>query len=261
MRKSALITLLMLLGLVVGALVGEYWLRDSAQPITLDHWTGYVGKLILVRPLMLMIVPLIFLSVTLGVASIGDPAKLGLVGGATLVFYITSMVLASLLGAAAVTLLKPGDLPAEVRQELTQSAEPAYRSSDVAASVSQAKASHTISMGDAWLNLVDQMIPTNIVREMSEGRPLGIITFAILLGLALAVGGERTAPAVRVMEALLDAVMRLVSWIIWVAPIGVCLLVAWTVGRIGLEALTGTLGKFMVVVMAGLAVHMLVTSS
>ena len=162
MRKSALITLLMLLGLVVGALVGEYWLRDSAQPITLDHWTGYVGKLILVRPLMLMIVPLIFLSVTLGVASIGDPAKLGLVGGATLVFYITSMVLASLLGAAAVTLLKPGDLPAEVRQELTQSAEPAYRSSDVAASVSQAKASHTISMGDAW--------PTSCARCPKDGR-------------------------------------------------------------------------------------------
>jgi solute carrier family 1 (neuronal/epithelial high affinity glutamate transporter), member 1 len=259
MRKSGLITLLMIAGLVVGALCGELLLHDPADPLPQDHWTGFVGKLILLRPLILMIVPLIFLSVTLGVASIGDPAKLGLVGGATLVFYVCSMVLASLVGAAMVTFFEPGNLPPEARQALTQAADPSYKSSDVAAEIAKAKSTDRISMGGAWLDVVNQIIPNNIVKEMADGRPLGIITFAILLGLALAVGGERSAPVVNVMQSLLEAVMRLVNWIIWIAPIGVALLVAWTVGRIGLEPLTGSLGKFMLVVMGGLAFHAFIT--
>ena len=259
MRKSALITLLMLTGLVVGATIGELWLHDPAEPIGADHWTGFVGKLILIRPLMLLTIPLIFLSVTMGVASIGNPAKLGLVGGATLIFYLVSMVLASMLGAAAVTVFQPGDLPAELRQDLTGRAEPDYRGSEVAASISQAKASDATSMGGAWLDVVNHLVPTNIVREMADGRPLGVISFAILLGLALAIGGQRSEPVMNVMQSLLEAIMRMVSWVIWLAPIGVALLVAWTVGRIGLAPLSGSLGKFTLVVVGGLAGHMFIT--
>ena len=259
MRKSGLITLLMLAGLVAGALIGELLLHNPADPLPADHWTGFVGKLILMRPLMLLIVPLIFLSVTVGVASIGEPAKLGLIGGATLVFYVCSMVLAATLGATIVTFFQPGNLPPEARAALTQSADSSYRSSDVAAEIARAKSSDRISMTGAWLDVVNQMIPTNIVKEMADGRPLGVITFAILLGLGLAVGGERSAPVICVMQSLLEAVMRLVSWSIWIAPIGVALLVAWTVGRIGIEPLTGSLGKFMLVVMCGLAIHAFIT--
>jgi len=258
MRRSAIITLLMLLGLVTGAAIGHYWLYDPAALIGADHWTGYVGRLILIRPLLLVALPLVFFSVTLGVASIGEPAKLGLVGGSTLVYYLTSMVLASTLGAVLVTTIKPGDLPADDRERLTGQAE-AELAGTLGTSIQEAQASSTSTVAGAWLNLVEQLVPTNVVREMSEGKPLGIIVIAILLGLSLAVGGERSAPAVRVLESLLDATMRIVGWVIWLAPIGVCLLVASTVGRIGLWDTLAPLRNFIGTVAGGLAIHMFIT--
>ncbi|HWB19459.1 MAG TPA: cation:dicarboxylase symporter family transporter, partial [Phycisphaerales bacterium] len=84
MGKSAAITVLMILGLVAGALAGEYLRANAVEPIGPDHWTKFVGTLVVIRPLMLMIIPLVFVSVTLGVTSVGNPAKLGLLGGSTL---------------------------------------------------------------------------------------------------------------------------------------------------------------------------------
>ena len=64
--------------------------------------------------------------------------------------------------------------------------------------------------------------------------------------------------AVKVFAAFFDAIMRLIGWIIWLLPIGVFLLVSWTVGKAGLGAIAGSMGKFMLLVIAGLAIHGLV---
>ena len=90
---------------------------------------------------------------------------------------------------------------------------------------------------------------------MAGNRTLGVIIFALVLGLALAAGGEHTLPAVRFFEAMFDALMRLVLWIIWLTPIGVFFLVAWTVGNIGFENIIGPISKYIVVVLVGLAIH------
>jgi solute carrier family 1 (high affinity glutamate transporter) protein 1 len=288
MHRSGLITSFMLAGLVLGVLFGVVIHDDLAAALPNAHplikpivwvlswvqtalgiepfakspspqfgfdWLRELGTLVLIRPLMLLIIPLVFVSVVLGVTSIGDPAKLGLIGGATILYYIATMLLAASLAAIIVSAVRPGDMSADQRHALTARAEADYQASDVAAKIQQAQAQDKTSLPGAWNNLIDQLIPTNIVKEMAEGRTLGVIVFALLFGLALAGGGSRTEPAITVIAAVSDAVLRLIGWVIWLAPIGVFLLVSWTVGRVGLGSIVGPLGKFMILVMAGLAFH------
>lgn len=253
--KTNLLTLLIIVGLVVGTLVGQFVLYDGTPGALSDHWTKQAGDIILIRPLMLLIIPIVFVSVVVGVTSIGDPSRLGVIGGTTLFYYISTMLLAVTLGATLVSAFQPGDLSAEARETLTATAAQQYEVSGVKRTVESAEADDSTSVGRAFLEILKQMIPTNVVDEMARGRTLGIIVFALLLGLALAAGGEKTLPAVRVFEALFDAIMRLVLWVIWLTPIGVFFLVAWTVGNIGLENLIGPITKYILVVLAGLLIH------
>ncbi len=102
-RSTNLLTILILLGLFAGAMVGEFGLHVEGALIDGDHWMKTTGDLVLIRPLKLLIVPLIFFSVISGITRIGDPAKLGLVGGATLVYYLATMFMAVTLGTVLVT--------------------------------------------------------------------------------------------------------------------------------------------------------------
>ncbi len=254
--KSNLLTLLIIVGLVGGCLFGQYVLFDPVTPIGDDHWTKQAGDVILIRPLMLMIIPLVFVSVVAGVTSIGDPSKLGVVGGSTLLYYIGTMVLAVALGATLVSILRPGDLPADVQERMKADAEQQYESSaGIAGNIRQAQEEEKDDLGGAWMNIVRQLVPSNVVDEMAQGRTLGVIVTALLLGLALAAGGSRTEVVVRFFDGLFDALMRLVGWIIWLTPIGVFLLVSWTVGKIGFSALVGPLSRYIATVLIGLAIH------
>ncbi len=241
--RTNLLTILILLGLVAGALVGQFVVHDPAVPIGADHWMREVGDVVLIRPLKLLIIPLIFFSVIAGISRIGDPARLGIVGSATLVYYLATMLLAVVLGATLVSWLQPGVLPTDAGAAM------------IAASESAWSPSGGQSLGSAWMNIVHQIIPVNIVEDMAAGRPLGVIVFAILFALALSAGGERTEAARRFFDACFEGMMLLVRWVIWLTPIGVFFLVAWTVGRIGLDQVGGPLGAYMGTVLLGLAVH------
>jgi Na+/H+-dicarboxylate symporter len=85
-----------------------------------------------------------------------------------------------------------------------------------------------------------------------------MIVFAIVLGAALALSGDVARPAIRAIEGLNEALLRAVGWMLWVIPVGAMLLVASSVGRIGLAELLGPLGLYMAVVIGGLALHGLV---
>jgi len=255
-RNPNLLTVLILLGLLAGVLVGQFILYDPLEPIGSDHWARVAGNLVLVRPLMLLIIPLIFVSVVSGVTSIGSPQRLGVVGGTTLLYYFGTMLLAVSLGTILVSQGRPGDLPADVSARLTGDANVTYQASGaIQGNIDKAKTRKQDHLGGAWLNILEQLVPSNVISDMAQGRTLGVIVFAILLGLALAAGGEETRPAVEFFSSMFNALMTLVLWIIWLCPLGVFFLVAWTVGKIGLGALLGPLSSYMFLVILGLAVH------
>lgn len=257
MRTGTLITTLILIGLVVGAIVGQMihvglGPDESVNPIWMD-----LGNIVLIRPLKLMIMPLVFLSVIVGVTSIGDPSKLGIVGGSTILYYLVTMLMAVILGAVLVTSIAPGDnLNDTQRVELLEEGAREYEEDNKIRGA--ATEADERGLGGAWMNILEQMIPTNVFRELAENRPLGVIVFALLLGLALAATGELALPAIQFFEALFKGMMTLVLWVLWLTPVGVFLLVTGTVGRIGLESLIGPLSGYMGTVLLGLAIHGLI---
>jgi Na+/H+-dicarboxylate symporter len=255
MKRGGFLALLILLGLLGGVAYGQFALLGSMGDDPDGHWTRQAGDLLLIRPLMLLIIPLVFVSVVVGMTSIGDPSKLGVIGSATLLYYLSTMLVAVVIGAILVTAFRPGDLPDDVRAALRGEAGREFASAAVASDIEQAQREGTSRLGGAWLNILRQMVPDNILQEMARGRTLGVIVFAVLLGLGLAAGGEATRPAVRFFEAFFDAMMRLVGWVIWLTPVGVFLLVAWTVGKVGLGELIGPLGRYVLLVLVGLAIH------
>ena len=243
-RRTNLLTFLILLSLVLGALYGEFGLYQAGISIDDEHWLRAAGDLVLIRPLKLLVVPLIFFSVISGISRIGDPSKLGKVGGATLVYYLATMFMAVSLGAFLVTWISPGVLPAIVQEKLIGTAH-----------IIGATQGATNELGSAWMNILYQLIPVNILDDMVKVQPLGIIVFAIAFGLALAAGGDKTKAARDICNACFEGLMILVRWIIWLTPIGVFFLVAWTVGKIGFESIVGPLGWYMTTVLVGLAIH------
>ncbi len=248
MKHGNLLTGLIVIGLIAGAIFGEAVLFGSMGDDPNAHWTKQVGDLVLIRPLMLLIIPLVLVSVVVGMTSIGDPSKLGVIGSSTVLYYLVTMLIAVTIGTILVSTFRPGDLPPEQQVEMRGKGETEYAATDL-------EIDEDAGLGGAWGNILRQMVPRNIFEEAAAGRTLGVITFALLLGLALAAGGEATKPVVRVFEGLFTAIMKLVSWVIWLTPIGVFMLVAWTVGKVGIRELVGPLSKYVALVLTGLVIH------
>ena len=253
MRKDTLITVLILVGLVAGAIVGQLLHMGLTEGESLNGIWMELGNIIIIRPLKLLIMPIVFLSVIVGVTSIGDPSKLGVIGGSTVLYYLVTMLLAVVLGTALVTTIQPGaGIDPEVRMSLIDQGETDYQEGKLDTPADVAKED---GLGGAWMKILKQLIPTNVFEELVQGNPLGVIVFALLLGLALAATGPPAAPAVAFFTALFAGVLKLILWVLWLTPIGVFFLVVGTVGRIGLESVVGPLGSYMVTVLVGLGIH------
>lgn len=257
MKKDTLITVLILVGLIAGVILGQILHMGLAEGASVNSIWMDLGDIILIRPLKLMVIPLVFLSVVVGVTSIGDPSKLGLVGGSTLAYYLATMLLAVILGTVLVATIRPGDsLTPEQQVDLRSQGEVEYGEQTKIQTASSDAESR--GLGGAWFSILEQVIPTNFFNELAKGRTLGVIVFALLLGLALAASGSTGQPAIDIFNSLFQAMMKLVLWILWLTPAGVFFLVTGTVGRIGLESLYGPLGGYMTTVLLGLGIHGLI---
>jgi Na+/H+-dicarboxylate symporter len=253
-----LLTYLILAGLVLGVIAGQLLFDPNyvpTQPIA-DHAHStilqifdFLGFTVFMGLLKMIIIPLIAASVIVGVTSVGDFSKLGKMGAFTLIYYFSTMLIAVVIGLIAVTSFAPGRALVEA---MGTAALPQYVPEEAVRTTAQA------GLIGVAKNLVSQMIPTNIVAAMSEGQPLGVITFSIFFGVVVTLVGERARPLVTFFDAAFEVLIRMVHAIMWIAPLGVFALLAWTIARIGLGVFGGSIGWYMTTVLAGLAVHALI---
>ena len=252
-NKQTIVTFGILLGLVVGAILGEVLFRhyDGNVPLAWLDGLSFVGKTFFMGLLKMVLIPLIAASVIAGVASIGDPSKLGRVGLYTVVYYFTTMVIAVVIGVVLVSAIQPGEgIDLSFRNDQVT----AFEASDSTAQQRVGKASGTGLWG-AIKNITSQIIPSNPVGAAANGKMLPVICFSLIFGVVLTVIGEKGRPVLAFFEGVFAAIMKLVEWILYLAPVGVMALVAWTVARIGIENLFGPLLKYVATVIIGLAVH------
>ena len=244
-----------LAGLVLGAAAGcavNLACVEPGPPATLPDWlrafntnvSEPVGQVFL-RLLFVTVVPLVFASLAVGVAQIGSLGAVGRVGGKTLGYFLLTSAIAATIGIALVNAVRPGvGLPEHTVAELQQT-----YGGDAA---KKKKADFTV------LEFVKQVVPNNPVAAAANLEMLGIITFALLVG----VGITKLDPAkAELMTRFLEAVGELMVFIIRVAmklaPFGVFFLIFKTTSEFGFGLLR-LLGQYAAVVVAGLAIQGLV---
>ncbi|MGB5589064.1 MAG: cation:dicarboxylase symporter family transporter, partial [Gammaproteobacteria bacterium] len=186
---------------------------------------AFVGTLFL-NALKMLIVPLIMSSIIVGVAGIGSSGDLGRLGGKTLVFYLSSSLLAILLGLVLVNLLQPGVVDGEPAGPMLALEETVT----LPDSVGQADSG---TLTDIFL----RMVPTNVIQAAANGKMLGLIFFSLLFGYFLSrVDHSAGEPLYNFWNGVFQVMMRITEWVMKFAPIGVFGLVAETVSQTGFGA-------------------------
>jgi Na+/H+-dicarboxylate symporter len=236
-KLSNRILLGMGLGLAFGILI-NLTVADQpwAQAFLIDGLLGVVGE-IFVRFLSMLVVPLVFVSLITGVSALSDPKKLGRVGGKAVALYMLTTGVAICLALTAAVIIKPG----------------------VGASPEQT-VEREISAQPSFGQVLTEMVPRNPVQAMAEGDMLPIIVFAVLIGLSIALAGK---PGERVGQFFTDfnvVVMRLVGFVMLLAPYGVFALIASLGATTGLSTFFGVL-KYVLLVLFVLILHATVTYS
>ncbi len=232
-------------GLAANAFAGDVgWVRWIG-----DNVMGPVGQIFL-RMLLMTVIPLVFTSITLGVAGIGDVRKLGRVGARTLAYFLASTALSAAIGLALVNLTRPGEgLPREVREQLMAT----YRS--------QAEGMQAAGGTHFGVETFVNMVPRNPIQAAAGMDLLGVIFFALVFGAALTlVPEEKARPLLRILDAVGDAIVKIIDLAMKLAPYGVFGLIFFTTSRFG-WGLLRQLGLYVAVVLAGLLLHGVVSLS
>lgn len=240
----------MLIGFVLGAgagLLANLYAADADWLQTfVTYVTDPVGQLFL-RLLFMLVIPLVFSALVLGVVEIGDPRSLGRIGGKTLLWILTVTTVAVVIGLVLVNLLQPGlGLPPEIASTLL--AEASDRTADIASK------GGTISGIDLLLNIV----PRNPVAAAAAGDLIAVMFFALMFGIAATViRSDGTRSFIGAVQGIYDICLKLIGWIIEVAPFAVAALLFSITAMLGFDVLV-QLARFVGTVLLALGIHFFV---
>jgi Na+/H+-dicarboxylate symporter len=216
MNLSTKIFISMVLGGICGGIISWIGNPDWSQIWLIDGLFRVVGQ-VFIALLKMLVVPLVFVSLICGVSSLSDPKILGRVGGKTVGLYMITTGIAVTMALAAAVIFKPGI-----------GANP----------VSMVKAE--IAEVTPFTQVLIDMVPNNPVAAMADAKMLPIIFFAILLGLAITLSGEKGKRISDWFQDFNAVIMKLVTIVMQVAPYGVFALIANL-------AATSNAGDFMAV--------------
>ncbi len=244
-----------LIALVVGATAGiaanlTMGGDDPTVKFVNEYLAGPIGQIFL-RMLFMIVMPLVFASITLGVAGLGDLKKVGKVGGKAIGYFLGTTFLAASFGLFVVNTFRPGEgLAPEVKTELM-----ATYAEDAAGKI---EAQQTGGFG---INTFVNIVTRNPVKSAVDTDMLGIIFFALVFGAALTqIKPERAEPMIKFLQALEDVVIKIVGMAMKIAPYGVAGLIFGVTSRFGF-ALLKPLSAYVLVVMGALLFHLFVNLS
>ena len=233
MTLTIRILIAMGLGLVLGSLV-------KAAGLDADHWIQSIligdiidaGGQIFVRSLRLMVVPLVFVSLICGAASLGASGNMGRVAGKAVGLYLLTTAIAISIALMLALLVEPG----------------------VGLSPMELESSFDAKEPESFKNTLVNIFPTNPVEAMARGNMLQIIVFALLLGVALSHSGEAGSRVTKLFQDLNKILMKLITMLIALAPYGVFCLMTELFATLGLAEIARLVQYFLTVV-AALLIH------
>jgi DAACS family dicarboxylate/amino acid:cation (Na+ or H+) symporter len=254
-KKLPLHTKILIGGLlgVAGGLCAHFALGDDPRLASFIQWVTLPVGQIFLRLLFMLVIPLIFSALVLGVAGMGDPRSLGRIGAKALIYTVLVSAIAVFIGVTLVNVFRPGEgMSPEVKSRLAASA---------LQKTTAAPAPSPAAPEKSAVDLLVEIVPRNPIKAAADGDFLAIMFFSLMLGLGLAL--TRTPATQRFQEAvegLLDVSMRLIGLVIAFAPVGVAALLFNLTAQLGYEVL-GQLARYVGVVLLALALHQLVVYS
>ncbi|MCK9324938.1 MAG: dicarboxylate/amino acid:cation symporter [Bacteroidales bacterium] len=250
-KKRIPLYLTIILGMVAGLLLGILAVNLNFGEIV-TNWVKPWG-VIFIRMLKLIAVPLVFVSIVVGISSLGSIQKLGTLGVKTVGLYFLSMVGSAAVGLLLVNTIRPGHtFPEEKRAYyMEQFQESMEEKSSLADGLKQ----------DSPLQFIVDMVPENIISSGADNsNMLQIIFFAILLAAAIVmIKGEKTAPFTNLIESLHEILLKVIGIIMQFAPIGVLALLAGLVVDFAADTdLFTALGLYFITVVLGLTAAVMI---
>lgn len=210
-KKKMQLTTKILLGLILGIIVG---MLLQGTPEIAQTYIKPFGTLFL-NLIKMIIVPLVFSSLVVGAASIGDPKALGRIGGKTLAYYLITTAFAVTVGLLLATILQPGtglSIPVDA----------------------SAEAAEVPSIITTLLN----MVPANPLKGLVDGNILQVIVFALFLGIGSTSLPENVSkPFISFFDSLAEIMYKITAFVMMLAPIGVFALIVPVVSSYGLDVL------------------------
>lgn len=216
------LTFRVLVAISLGILVGHFFPDTAAKLKPLGD--------LFINLIKMVIAPIIFLTIVLGISNMGDLKKVGRVGGKALLYFEVVTTLALVIGLVLANWLRPGD--------------------GVQATAVSGGSAETVSKyaeqgkGMDWVEFFLHIVPSNAIKAFAEGEILQVLVFSMLFGVGLTRMGERGQPLIQTFERLSKVFFNILNVIMVLAPLGAFGGMAFTIGKYGLATLV-PLAKLM----------------
>ncbi len=222
------LTVQILIAMLLGAAIGIY-VHNNYDPATAQSFSDKIKMLatIFIRLVQMIIAPLVFSTLVVGIAKLGDLKTVGRIGGKAMLWFFSASFISLLIGLFWVNVLKPG-----VGLELSH--------------IDLSKASDVTEkmQNFSMQSFIEHIFPKSIFDAMANNEILGIVVFSIIFGLAAASVGEYSKPIISALDKVAHIVLKMVSFIMNVAPIGVFGAIAGVFAIKDLNDLLLTYAKF-----------------
>lgn len=237
MKKSNKLTLYIIVAMIAGVVLG-YVIHTQSSPEFIKSFSTNIKLLttIFLRLVQMIIAPLVFSTLVVGIAKLGDLKTVGRVGGKAMLWFITASLVSLLLGMFLVNLFKPGE-----GIDLSNA--------DIAGAKELVGKTQEFNIQ----KFVEHVFPKSVVEAMATNEILQLVIFSIFFGIATAALGEKAKVVVKGLDAVAHVILRMVNYVMNFAPLGVFAAIAAVIATKGLEVFL-FYGKYLLYFLIGIAV-------
>lgn len=217
-RLTNLILIALALGIICGVVINEFFATNEfIMNVVVGGIFTVIGDLFL-NAIKMLVVPLVFVSIALGVATMGDMAKLGRIGIKTISYYMVTTAFAIVIGLVIANIIDPG----------------------VGLDMSKVVVADTTASADATMSLADtitNIIPSNVFQAFYNGDMLQVIFFAVFFGIGITSLGDKVQKLHIILEELNNIFLQMLMILMEFAPIAVFSLIITTFATLGIDAI------------------------
>ena len=237
MQKSNRLTLYILIAMFAGALLG-YIVHTQASPGFIESFSKNIKLLttIFIRMVQMIIAPLVFSTLVVGIAKLGDLKAIGRVGGKAMLWFIGASLISLLLGMVLVNFFQPGAGFSNVELDKTEAGKLVSNTQQFSLQL-----------------FVEHIVPRSVIEAMATNEILQLVIFSIFFGVAAASMGDKAKVIVKALDAVSHVILKMVGYVMNVAPLGVFGAIAAVIASKGLEVFV-FYGKYMLYFLIGIAI-------